>query len=143
MQAGDDRHDPGDLLVHRDLGHARDPRLAADVDDRRALVHEVEGPPDPGVGGGVVAAVGERVGRGVDDAHEHRLGQVDLAAAHDERGGRGGHPVRVATGGDGAVRGGRSGGPSATAGSVASGGSSANARTSGGTPGRRSVAGFS
>src|SRR5690606_26325019 len=34
--------------------------------------------------GAGLAPVGERVGAGVDDAHEHGLGEVELAPAHDQ-----------------------------------------------------------
>ena len=64
---------------------ARPGRFAADVDDRRALRRHVRA----GLGGrggiGELAAVGEAVGRGVDDAHHLRLVEADGALAELQR----------------------------------------------------------
>ena len=86
MEAGDHRHDAGDLLVDGHLGDAGDARLATDVDHDGALGDLLERQRHPCVGRAVLAAVGERVGRGVHDAHERGLGEVEVAAAHGQPG---------------------------------------------------------
>ena len=133
---------------------------------------------DTGLGGAVLAAVRERVGRGVDDAHERRRREIERAAAHGQ-GRRDGHRdqrraarppgvtaggpartdrhgpagrVQVAAWGRRRSRERRPSGPWAgaaararPAGRAASPAAAAraNVRTSGGRPGRTSVAGFS
>jgi hypothetical protein len=67
-----DRKHPPQLLLLGDRLGARTGRLAAHVEDRRALGRQ----PPPVLDGRVrveeQAAVRERVGRHVDDAHDHR-----------------------------------------------------------------------
>ena len=86
VEGGDHRHDAGDLLVDGHLGDAGDARLATDVDHDGALGDLLERQRHPLVGRAVLAAVGERVGRGVHDAHERGLGEVEVAAAHGQPG---------------------------------------------------------
>ena len=71
-ELADDRHDPGDLGVGVDAAGARAGRLAADVDRRAAPCARMsERVRDRGVPVGIAAAVGERVRRDVEDAHDH------------------------------------------------------------------------
>jgi hypothetical protein len=67
----EDRDDASQLLVRGDALGPRPSRLAADVDDLRTFLEHPPGRGDRIVGSEVDAAVGEGVGRHVDDAH-HR-----------------------------------------------------------------------
>ena len=74
--AAHDRQDPAQLLVGVDRLGAGPGRLAADVEDRRAGRGQREAVRDRGVGVEVAAAVGEGVGRDVDDPHQRPPGQI-------------------------------------------------------------------
>ena len=71
---GGDRLDHGDhtgqLLVDRHRGSARSGRLAPHVDEGRSLVHKAARLGHRGVEIDIAAAVAERVGRDVQDAHD-------------------------------------------------------------------------
>ena len=75
----DERHDARELLLHRHRRAAADRGLPADVE------HVGAGGDERGrarVQVGEVAAVGERVGRRVDDAHQQRrAAELQLATA--------------------------------------------------------------
>ena len=68
----DDRQHAAAFLLEVDGAGAGPRRFPADVEDVGALGLEPQGMRDRGVGGGVAAAVGETVGRDVDDAHDAR-----------------------------------------------------------------------
>ena len=68
----DHRGDPPQLLPGVDRRMTGPRRLAADVDDRRALRRQGFRVGDRGGRVGVQAAVRERIGRDVDDAHQRR-----------------------------------------------------------------------
>ena len=75
----DQRDDARQLLVDRDRRAPADRGLTADVDDPGAVADEARG---VGEEIGVVARVGERVGRRVDDAHQQRrAAELQLATA--------------------------------------------------------------
>ena len=76
-QGLDHGHHAAQLLVRLDRVRARPRGLAADVDDGRALAHERQGLLEGGVGGEEAAAVRERIGRDVDDAHDAGERQVE------------------------------------------------------------------
>ena len=68
----EDGHDPAKLLVGRDRLGTRAGRLAADVDDRRALLSQPPPVRDRVPRAREAASVREAVGRDVDDAHDRR-----------------------------------------------------------------------
>ena len=76
------RHDAAQLLVERHAVRAGPRRLAADVDDRRALREHPPRRSGRDVRVEVHAAVGERVGRHVDDAHHGRARKPFLDRNH-------------------------------------------------------------
>jgi hypothetical protein len=81
LQRLDDRQHPPQLLVDPDGLRAGARRFAADIEDVRSLLQQPKGVCYPGSGGGMVAAIGERVGRDVDDAHDERAGEREGEAA--------------------------------------------------------------
>jgi len=79
-------HDALELLVDLDGRPVRDARLAADVEPVGAVGEQAPGMRDARVERAVDAAVGERVRRGVDDAHEQRpRAQGDRASTGAQR----------------------------------------------------------
>ena len=71
----DHRHDARQFIGDRHRLGAGPGRLAPDVEDRRALGGQQQAVRHGGVGVGVQATVGKRIGGHVDDAHD--AGQVD------------------------------------------------------------------
>ena len=81
----DHRHHALDLQRGGDGRAQAGGRLAADVDDRRARRHVRGGAGGPRGEVGQLAAVGERVGRRVDDAHQQRrAGEIELPATRPQ-----------------------------------------------------------
>ena len=78
-ERGDDGHHAGELLLDRDRAGAGARRLAADVEDGRALGDELAPVRDRRVAVEPLAAVGERVGRHVEDAHDPVGGRLHRA----------------------------------------------------------------
>ena len=83
-EAAHERHDARRFVGRVAGRRGGDARLAADIDDRRAVGDEGEGPVDLGVEARQITAVGEGVGAGVDDAHEERLARPELDDASRE-----------------------------------------------------------
>ncbi len=84
----DDGHDAAGLLLDRDRVGARPRRLAADVDDRRALGGHGHALADRRLGVHEEAPVRERVGGHVEDPHDAGEGEVggQTEGAGHERG---------------------------------------------------------
>lgn len=81
-QLADDREHPADLGVGVHPVRARPGGLASHVDELRAVVAQTDAVSDGGVEVGVPSAVGEGVGRDVEDAHHHR-GRGPYQIGHD------------------------------------------------------------
>jgi 2-haloacid dehalogenase len=71
----DHGHHPRNLLLHGHGFRTRACRLAADIDDIRAVGCQLHAVPDGGLRVGQQAPVGEAVGRDVDDTHDARAVQ--------------------------------------------------------------------
>ena len=72
VQRLEHRDDPPELFLGGDSVGARPRRLTADVDDRGAFIHHPPAGGRCGCGLKVDTAVGEGVGRHVDDSHHRR-----------------------------------------------------------------------
>ena len=81
------RHDTPELLVERDARRAGAGRLAADVQQVGAVVHQPQGVSDGDGRIKVAAAVGEAVRGDVDDPEDERAAELEpaVAAVPDER----------------------------------------------------------
>ncbi len=69
-EAGDDGEDAADLFIGVHRGGTGAGGLAADVDDVGAFGDELETVLDGAAGVAEVAAVGEGIGRDIEDAHD-------------------------------------------------------------------------
>ncbi len=88
----DDRQDALDLVAFPHIVSAGPGRFAADVDQRRPCRRHHGAGLGGGAGVGELAAIGETVGRGVDNAHNLRLVEPDCATAQLKRWTRGNDP---------------------------------------------------
>ncbi|MNM89584.1 hypothetical protein D3C81_1018170 [compost metagenome] len=77
----DGRTDPLQLLGLGDRRRTGTGRLATDIDQRRAGAHHRLGMPQGGIQPAVAAAIGERVGGDVEDAHHLWARQIERSAA--------------------------------------------------------------
>ena len=94
----DHGHHARGLLVGGHRRTAAERRLAADVDDPRARRDQLARPRDARLDVGQLAGVGERVRRGVDDAHQQRRARErDPRPAHAQRACRSDHPPPTTT----------------------------------------------
>ncbi len=98
-QALDDWDDARELLLGGDVVGAGAGRFAADVENVGALLGELQSVRDGGLRRRVQAAVGEAVGRNVDDAHDARTVERQTGKARARRG----DCLEVLRGGEGAA----------------------------------------
>ena len=73
--------DPVQFLLDADRRRTGPRRLAADVDDGRPLLAHAQARINGGCAGEMPAAVGKRVGRDVQHAHDGRYGEVESPVA--------------------------------------------------------------
>ena len=78
MQAFEHRHHSAELFLDRHGLRARPRRLAADVDDRRALLEQAARARNGIVGSQMHPSVSEAVGSDVDDPHHRGAPQTFL-----------------------------------------------------------------
>ena len=85
-ELADDRHDALDLVAFPHRLRAGPGRFAADIDDRRAFARPCRAPASAAAAASAkLPAVGEAVGRRVEDAHHLRLVEPDGALAQLQR----------------------------------------------------------
>ena len=84
----DHRDDATQFFLERTLLRARARRFAADIERVRALLGQLQSVRDRLIDGAVLAAIGERIRRDVDDAdHARAIELEDAAGAVELRGG--------------------------------------------------------